>query len=92
MPSVGIREFKGRVSHYVDLACRGEEVTITKWGRALARLVGESSPRQPVRDQLALLATEGLITLPTVERSQSLPEPVEVAGRAVSEVVLEERR
>ena len=92
MPSVGIREFKGHVSHYVGLACRGEDVTITKWGKAMARLVGEPRRQKPLRDQLAPLAAEGLITLPALGRRRPLPKPVEVGGAPVSDLVLEERR
>jgi prevent-host-death family protein len=92
MPSVGLREFKGRVSHYVDLACRGEDVTITKYGKAMARLVGEPRRQRSLRDQLAPLAAEGLITLPAVGRSRPLPRPVDSVGTLVSALVLEERR
>lgn len=92
MPSVGIREFKARASHYVAMACGGEEVTITKWGRTMARLVGEPRRHRPLRDQLAPLAAEGLVTLPALGRRRPLPKPVAVGGRPLSELVLEERR
>lgn len=92
MTCVGIREFKGHVTHYVDLACRGEEVTITKWGRTMAHLVGEPRRRRRLGDQLALLAAEGLIALPTIARSRQLPTPIVVKGVPPSQLLLEDRR
>ena len=92
MPAVGIREFKARASYYVELASRGEQVTITKWGKVMARLVGEPRRRPSVRDRLAPLAAEGLIRLPPYGTAARLPEPVVVAGLPVSEVIMEERR
>ena len=92
MTCVGIREFKGHVTHYVDLACRGEEVTITKWGKTMARLVGEPRKGRPLQDQLAALAAEGLIVLPSAGRKRRLPRPVAVKGTPASQLLLDERR
>ena len=92
MTCVGIREFKGHVTHYVELACRGEEVTITKWGRTMARLVGEPRRTSGLRDQLAPLAAEGLIVLPAVVRNRRLPRPIAVKGTSASQLLLEDRR
>lgn len=92
MTCVGIREFKGHVTHYVDLACRGEEVTITKWGRTMAHLVGEPRRGRRLADQLAPLAADGLIVLPSVTRSRPLPRPIAVNGTPASQLLLEDRR
>jgi prevent-host-death family protein len=85
MPSVGIREFKARASHYVEMACEGQEVTITKWGRTMARLVGEPGRQTTLRDRLAPLAAEGLIRLPVLGKNRPLPTPVAVGGRDEAE-------
>jgi prevent-host-death family protein len=92
MPAVGIREFKARASHYVELACSGQEVTITKRGRALARLVGEPRRRPSLRDRLAPLAAEGLIRLPALGKSPRPADLVPVGGKPVSELIIEDRR
>ena len=92
MTCVGIREFKGHVTRYVDLACRGEEVTITKWGRAMARLVSESRGERPLRERLASLAAEGLIALPSAARDRRLPRPIAVKGTPASQLLMEDRR
>ena len=92
MTCVGIREFKGHVTHYVALACRGEEVTITKWGTTMARLVGEPRRERRLRDHLATLAAEGLIALPSITRNRRLPRPIAVKGTPASQLLLEDRR
>jgi antitoxin (DNA-binding transcriptional repressor) of toxin-antitoxin stability system len=92
MTCVGIREFKGHVTHYVNLACRGEEVTITKWGKIMARLVGEPRRERGVRDHLAALASEGLIALPAGAARRRLPRPIAVKGTPASRILLEDRR
>jgi antitoxin (DNA-binding transcriptional repressor) of toxin-antitoxin stability system len=92
MTCIGIREFKGHVTRYVDLACGGEEVTITKWGRTMARLVGEPRKEKGLRDQLAPLAAEGLITLPSIIRNVRLPRPIAVRGTPASRLIIEDRR
>ena len=92
MTCVGIREFKGHVTHYVDLACGGEDVSITKWGKIMVRLVGEPRRKRGLRDQLAPLAAEGLITLPSITRSRRLPRPIAVKGTPASQLIIEDRR
>ena len=92
MTCVGIREFKGHVTRYVNMACRGEEVTITKWGRTMARLVGEPRKARGLRDQLTALAAEGLIAVPSNTRSRRLPKPIAVKGTPASQLLLEDRR
>jgi antitoxin (DNA-binding transcriptional repressor) of toxin-antitoxin stability system len=92
MTCVGIREFKGHVTRYVDLAYGGEEVTITKWGMTMARLVGEPRRERGLRDQLASLAAEGLIALPSIRRNPRFPRPITVKGTPASQIILEDRR
>ena len=92
MTCVGIREFKGHVTHYVDLACRGQDVTITKWGRTMAHLVGEPCKGRRMGDQLAALAAEGLIVMPSITRNRRLPRPIAVKGTPASQLLLEDRR
>jgi antitoxin (DNA-binding transcriptional repressor) of toxin-antitoxin stability system len=92
MTCVGIREFKGHVTRYVDLACGGEEVTITKWGRTMARLVGEPRRKRGLRDQLASLAAEGLIVMPSIRAKPRRLNPIAVKGTPASQIILEDRR
>ena len=57
MDEVGLFEAKNKFSELVDRAERGEEIVITRRGRAVAKLV----PAQPVRDkEKARRAVEGI--------------------------------
>jgi prevent-host-death family protein len=47
MPEFGAFEAKNRLGHLLDLVERGEEVTITRHGREVARLV----PAKPTRNR-----------------------------------------
>jgi len=52
MPEFDAFEAKNRFDHLLDLVERGEEVTITRHGREVARLV----PAKPARDREAARA------------------------------------
>ena len=39
MATVGVRELKNRLSHYLELVKRGEPVTVTTRGREIATIV-----------------------------------------------------
>jgi prevent-host-death family protein len=43
MQTIPLAKAKAELSHLIDLACRGEEVVITRRGQVVARLVGEQS-------------------------------------------------
>jgi len=57
----------------------------------LVHLMGESKERR-LRDQLARLAAEGLITLPSITKNRRLTKPIVVKGTPVSQLLLEDRR
>lgn len=54
MKTVGVSEAKAHLAQLLDDVERGEEVTITRHGRPVARLVG--AKEQPVRDPAAIVA------------------------------------
>jgi prevent-host-death family protein len=58
---VGIREAKAKLSHYVDLARRGEEVILTERGTPVVRLVAIAAQRPSEADVLGELAELGLV-------------------------------
>ncbi len=92
MSSVGVRELKNRLTHYLRRAMRGEEVIVTDRGKPIALLQPIESARQ-VRSQeaqLAQLAAQGLLTLPT--RKASRFRPIRAKGPLASQMILEDRR
>ncbi len=46
MHTINLAQAKAQLSHLIELVEAGEEVTITRRGRAVARLVGERAVRQ----------------------------------------------
>lgn len=92
MITAGVRQVKNNLSRYLGSVKRGQTILITERGRAIARLVGESSRRSTYREKLAPLVAQGVIELPIrpIKRKKSLP--VEVSGRPLSSLIIEDRR
>jgi prevent-host-death family protein len=68
MPEFGAFEAKNRLGHLLDLVERGEEVTITRHGREVARLV----PAKPSRNRAVARAA--------LERRRSRAEQSRLGG------------
>lgn len=95
MVKVGSRELKNRLSHYVDVACRGERVIVTKRGRPVAELrrFDESAEQDADVDLQTLrrLSSEGRVSLPKNPRAPADGWKAEPTGRSASDLILEER-
>jgi len=93
MATVGVRDLKNRLTHYLGRAKRGEEVVVTERGRPVAILASIQSAEKPrsLQAQLAKLAASGLVILPTARRLTRVRR-VRVAGPPVSRTILEDRR
>jgi prevent-host-death family protein len=93
MSTVGVRELKNRLTHYLGRAKRGEEVVVTERGRPVAVLQSIDALGALVSPEgrLAKLASSGLVTLPSGERLRRVRR-VRVAGIPVSRTIVEDRR
>ena len=93
MATVGVRDLKNRLTHYLGLAKRGDEVVVTERGRPVAILasIGSIEKPQSVHARLAKLAASGLVILPTAKRLTRVRR-VRVSGPPVSRTILEDRR
>lgn len=93
MSTVGVRELKNRLTHYLGRAKRGEEVVVTERGRPVAILQSIHAVQAPksLDARLAKLATSGLVTLPT-GRLLKRVRRVHVSGPPVSRTIVEDRR
>ncbi len=93
MATVGVRDLKNRLTHYLGRAKRGEEVVVTERGRPIAILasIGSIEKPQSRQAQLAKLAASGLVILPTGERLKRVRR-VRVSGRPISRTIVEDRR
>jgi prevent-host-death family protein len=93
MATVGVRDLKNRLTHYLGRAKRGEEVVVTERGRPVAILasIGSIERPQSLQARLAKLAAEGLVILPTAKRLTRIRR-VRVSGQPVSRTIIEDRR
>lgn len=92
MSSVGVRELKNRLTHYLRLAKQGDDVVVTERGRPIALIQAIERAASPRREgRLAQLAATGRLVLPTAERRWK-GRPVRIAGPPASQTVLEDRR
>ena len=84
--TVGIREFKAQLSHYLDRASNGERITVTAHGKPKVVIVGLL--RDPVIEQGI---AEGWIREPerppTIDRSRKKYRPI----RPTAELFEEDR-
>jgi prevent-host-death family protein len=92
MITAGIKELKNQLSRYIALVKKGDDVLITERGRIIARVVKENSRRSALRQALQLLVLKGQVIMPTREINRDIAKPVKLPGKAVSEIVLENRR
>jgi prevent-host-death family protein len=92
MLTVGTRELKNKLGQYLRSVRLGNEVLITVHGRPLARIVPEPSRRTPLEAKLVRLAAQGILQAPEVRLRHDFPAPVDLEGRALSEIIVEERR
>jgi prevent-host-death family protein len=86
MISAGIKELKAKLSSYVDIVNKGEQVIITEHGREVAIIVPVSKERRAIR----ALADEGLAHWAGGKPKGLMG--VKIKGKPLSECILEERR
>jgi prevent-host-death family protein len=87
--SVGIRELKNKLSAYLGKVKAGERLAVTDRGEVVAFIVPASE--SPELDGLLKLVREDRAAWNGGKPSGS-ESPVRIKGRAVSEIVLEDRR
>jgi prevent-host-death family protein len=96
MESVGMRELKDRLAHYLRSVRRGEVITVTLRGKPVARLVpvrpaGATALPQNVEKRMWELTAEGL--LQWNGGAAQLPEPAASnrGPQLLSDLVVEDR-
>ena len=92
MLSAGIKDLKNNLSRYLSLVKKGEDVLITERGKVIARIIQEEPENESWRKALNHLMVKGLLTLPSRKIDRDIPAPVEVPGKPVSEMAVEDRR
>jgi prevent-host-death family protein len=92
MVTAGIKELKNQLSRYIGLVKRGDDVLITERGRVIARIVKEDSSSSSLRQALQPLILKGQVLMPMRDIKRDVPRPIELPGKAVSDIVVEDRR
>ena len=92
MKTVGVKDLKNRLSYYLSFVKSGEDLLITERGKAVARIITEDPERTLLRNSLRPLIMKGLVSFPSQSINKDIPDPLEVPGRPVSEMVIEDRR
>jgi prevent-host-death family protein len=96
MESVGIRDLKNRLAHYLRVVQRGETLVVTDRGKAVARLVpvhAEETTGLPpeVEERMWELTGSGLLTWNGGAFRVPGPVAANKGPRLLSDVVVEER-
>ncbi len=92
MLSTGIKNLKNNLSRFLLIVKKGEDVVITERGKVIARIVKEQPNKKSVAESLGPLVVKGMVTLPTRQIAKDIPDPLEISGKPVSEMVTEDRR
>jgi prevent-host-death family protein len=86
--TVGIRELKDKASSIIDRVEEGEAITVTKHGRAVARIVSATTP-----PHLAALIADRTVRPPEGPRYlPAKPARLQGTGKSAAEYVSEGRR
>lgn len=94
MQTVGVRELKNRLTHYLAEVKLGENVVVTDRGKPVAILhsLDKIEEDAGLDERLALLAAKGHVRLPTRKGPFPHFEPLVFEGEPVSETLIKERR
>ncbi|MFI5181867.1 MAG: type II toxin-antitoxin system Phd/YefM family antitoxin [Thermoanaerobaculia bacterium] len=94
MKVVGIREFKDRLSEYVRMAKRGEDILLTERGEVVAELRGPDAIGRPVHPDpgIADLIRRGLVSHIGTNSPQAYPPLGRILrGKTAAQLLDEER-
>lgn len=89
MITVGIKELKNKLSHYLREIKKGEKIVVTKREKVIATIVPVE--RVDEDSNLLSLVKEGF-AIWKGGKPMGSRHPVKIKGKAVSEIVIEDRR
>ena len=93
MSTVGIKELKNRLTEYLRRTKRGDEIIVTERGKPIAVIqsISTADRLHSVEAKLAKMAAQGLVSLASKKLRKKV-RLVQVSGKAVSEIIISERR
>jgi len=92
MRKTGIKELKNRLSYYLASVKAGEDIIVTDRGRPIARIIPETPQNSSWKQAIQPLVAKGVVRLPTQQIDKDIPNPIEIPGRPISEIAIEDRR
>ena len=94
MQTVGVRELKNRLTHYLGEVKNGENVVVTDRGNPVAIIhrLDKIEEHAGLDERLAALAAQGNLRLPTANGPCATFTPLHLDGEPLSETVIRERR
>ncbi len=94
MQTVGVRELKNRLTHYLGEVKNGENVVVTDRGNPVAILhrLDKIEKNAGLDERLATLAVQGHLRLPAAKGPCTSFTSVKLDGEALSETLIRERR
>ncbi len=94
MQTVGVRELKNRLTHYLGEVKKGENVVVTDRGKPVAIMhrLDRIEEDAGLDERLAALAAQGFLTLPKAKGALPSFTPVRVEGEPVSETLIRDRQ
>ncbi len=93
MVTVACKELKNRLGKYLAMVRKGETVQITDRGRLIASILpARNKAQQEDAEMLARLIGDGTLTLGTGKLRGGRRPTVMTKGKAVAEMVAEDRR
>ena len=93
MSTVGVKDLKNRLTHYLRRAKQGEEVIVTERSKPIALIqpIQSAEPVVSLEARLAKMAAQGLVTLPTRKPLKKV-RLAKISGSPISQAILQDRR
>jgi len=94
MQTVGVRELKNRLTHYLGEVKKGENVVVTDRGNPVAIMhrLDKIEKEAGLDERLAALAVQGHLRLPTAKGASAPFTPLHLDGEPLSHTLIGERR
>jgi prevent-host-death family protein len=101
MSSVGIRELKNNLDLYLAAVQKGEEIVVTEHGKPVAKITGianqpEAEAPQPQDPEsqprwYKEMVAKGLLRPAVSKLRPKGPPPMDLPGKPLSEIIIEDR-
>lgn len=92
--SVGVKELKDKLTHYLAIAREGGRVIVTDRGKPVAVVgsLGRDKGKESVGERLAKMARAGLVIPPSASGAFPRIKRAKIKGKPLSQTVIEDRR